>query len=164
MRLISFDPSSTCTGWAVMEPIERLLACGKIVFPHKAVLVDRLELLRVSVLGVLGEHEPQEAVIEIPSARAWNKGGGYGLAGYGMAVGVVLGACWQALEAVHTVTEDKWTGRQPKEKRLMLVKALYAKEYSRHQDLGLDISDAIALGNWFLANKRISEASKGLRA
>lgn len=154
MRLIALDPSSTCTGWAVFEPIENLLACGKITFPKK-LLVKRLFELRLAVENLISEHGVLRSVVEIPSPRVWNSGNGYGLVSYGMAVGVVLASCWRAGLEVHTVTEDVWTARQPKRKRLMLVNSLYSQQYRLHSDKGLDISDAIALGNWFLAKDRL---------
>ena len=92
--VLSLDPSSQRTGWAVLDYQERLHAAGPLTpRPGVTTAPERIgEMVRDLPL-LLGQFRPAAVAIEWPSGhghRRRHQGGGAGLAVYGAAVG----ACW----------------------------------------------------------------------
>lgn len=173
MRIISFDPSSKKTGYAVLDGLapEQLIDAG-ILTPSKLAVgtVERLDTLCADIPGLFDEYNPNAAVVEITSGHVGKRhlGGGRGLAIYGMAIWAVLAKCRESLDktSVYAVEENAWTRSIPKAKRaagIAYTYPSYAKiisgEAGKFQDAGGDVADAIGLGRWWLVNATLQEAS-----
>lgn len=173
--LISLDPSITCTGYAVFM-VNGLVECGRITtkaayqrnkVKHKIPAHERIDEV-IRDLGELFDRFPASAeiVIEITSGKTSSRhgGGGAGLATYGMAVGQIVRYAIERFggERVHQVYENDWTrGKGGKDKRIAHCRytyPMYAKRYAE-VDAGGDIADAILLGEWWINNRAIREAS-----
>lgn len=156
MILLSIDPSSTCTGYAVLSRPEGrddavLIDAGRLT-PEKprAKAADRIASMVAQVGDLIREHRPTHAAVELPSAhvhRGKRAGGGAGLAIYGMAVGAVWQGVWGLVAWVVLVDPNTWTGRVNKTTRARRIEAL-GIGYRMDQDPGLDGADAIGLGLW----------------
>lgn len=167
MRTLALDPSSTAVGWALFAG-PKLEAAGVLRPEHRAdpplcrivALVDR-------VASLVTERQPGRIVIEIPSGHAGraSKGGATGqLAIYGMAVGAiwidtrssaacsVVGGC-----DVLTCTEAAWTRGRRKLQRAELIR-LEHPDLDWEADTGLDMADAIGIGQWYLDTSPVAEA------
>lgn len=173
--LISLDPSITCTGYAVFG-LNGLQECGRIKtttdfqrnkVKHKVPAHERIEEL-IGDLGEVFDRFPAsaEVVIEITSGKTSSRhgGGGAGLATYGMAVGQIVRYAIERFgeNRVHQVYENDWTrGKGGKDKRVAHCRYSYPMYAKRFADIdsGGDIADAILLGEWWLNNQRIREAS-----
>ena len=96
--ILAMDPSSTKTGWALLDRSEHLLQ-GGILTPDK---IRSEPQFRISAMcrdlrQLLGELDPETILIEITSGKVGRNrhgGSGAGLGVYGMAVGAI----WQAAE------------------------------------------------------------------
>jgi len=166
--ILSVDPSSTRTGWALLSQGERLLQ-GGILTPDK-VRSDpqfRIAAMCRDLRQLLDEIEPETILIEITSGKVAghkrNAMKGAGLGVYGMAVGAI----WQAAEAwlrsrppeqkneteIVLIKENDWTRGIPKSDRIAGVASRFP-EYSSEQDPGGDLADAIGLAIWYLTEHR----------
>lgn len=164
MRIIAFDPSSKKTGYAVLDGLapEHLIDAGILKPSSKAVgTVERIDSLCADIPSLFKEHHPDAAVVEITSGHVSfrHKGGGAGLAIYGMAIWAVLAKCRECLDAkaVYAVEENTWTRRVPKARRAAGIAYTYpsyakvvAGDAGRFQDAGGDVADAVGLGRWWL--------------
>lgn len=173
MRLLSLDPSSTTTGWAVLTGLDRedLVEAG-VVTPDddKAAAMVRTRSMTPQVLGLIDEHKPNVILVESTSGKVnkkRHKGAGAGLATYGMAVGFMLasiewytGDC-QPLPAIHAITENTWTRSVPKRSRAEAMAYRYAG-YARAVAAGLDkdrdAADAIGLAVWWFTERMVAKA------
>ena len=161
--LLSIDPSSTCTGYAVFRN-KRLVDAGLLKPTNrKDPPTKRIVEMVAELQGVLHEKKPKVAVVEITSGKVNTRrhgGSGAGLAIYGMAVG----AMWQSLREylvwgkiegeVVCVPENDWIrhrakGQKSKAARIAEVAACH-KKYDPDKDKGGDAADAILLGEWYL--------------
>lgn len=158
MRILGLDPSSTKTGYAVLERgagTVRLIDAGCLKPERcKDDALTRTMAMRLSLVELLQEHEPDRAVVEVPSGKV---GGGQrrgasasAMAIYGVAVGVMLATCLERLGSrVLTVDEREWTGRVPKGTRARRLAAEFAAYRAvMSKDGGGDIADAIGLARW----------------
>ena len=154
------DPSLTTVGWSASDvegnKIENFHV-GKISPPKSGSTVERVKKMLDDVKDVFYERvvngiagAPVEIVIEIPSGRTTmrHKGGGYGLAKYGFAVG----SLWQMFHImydanVHAVDEN-WTGSRSKDARQKIA-FKHHPLMKRLKDPGMDMSDAVALAVWW---------------
>ncbi len=160
--ILSLDPSSTRSGWAVMQPPERLLQAG-LLLPEKtkAASEARIETMCRDLRELLEESQPAVVVIEWTSGKVnvkRHKGEGAGLAVHGAATG----ALWREIEGwkrslsadrrgrtlITLVRENEWTRGVSKQDRQATVAASFSA-YDPSQDPGADIADAIALAGWF---------------
>lgn len=177
MRLLALDPSSSCTGYAVLEGLlpadlveggllkpsasKRVVGCS--VEAGNAALsswMSRGELgayRRVvetleDVRGLVARVEPELVVVEVPSGKVGTgarRGAKGSLTTYGMAAGAVWSVCRELLPTV-PVTERVWTADAgSKAKRAALALSVYGRRYDAGQDPGGDTADAIGLGRWY---------------
>jgi hypothetical protein len=159
--VLSIDPGSKRTGWAVLTQREQLLQAGlltgdKTTDPAKF----RIAAMCWGLCELLDEWQPGTVLIEWSSGhvgRRRHKGGGAGLAVYGIAIG----ALWQVAVAwstsgesrerqvrVRCIEENLWTNRVPKEDRVATIAQRF-REYHSEDDPGGDVADAIGLGLWW---------------
>lgn len=190
MRVLSLDPSSTCTGWAVLEGLAReQLVTGGLIKPGHRNAIDpaapeskvpdlfawygepQLASIRrvVETLGDVGnliaDYEPDRIVVEVPSGKAGTgskKGAKSSLTTYGMAAGAVWAYCLASAPGrAVAINERMWTARSAgtsgasgasggKQGRAYYHETVYPGIYRSELDPGLDLSDAIGLGRWYL--------------
>lgn len=150
--LLSIDPSLTCTGWALFDD-EGVVDLGRISTSPKEQLLDRLQCLADGLQAPLTEVAGGHVVIEVPSGKVGKKLHGRNAAGlsvYGVAVGYVICTSKQLGHEPDLITEQQWTGSQPKRVRTAIVTGTcpaYATWVKK--DRGGDIADAIGLGEWW---------------
>lgn len=158
--IIGVDPSSSATGYAVINPKTGKLVEGGVV--RKSRKLTGLRAIR-AIIAELIPHlrklapSPVLVAVEIPTGRVYakrHKGGGRGLAIYGMAAGMVLFAleAWVGEACVRAVTAEEWTDRGP-EKRRPAIKAAYRVA----TDDG-DTLDAVGIADWGLGFWRRMQA------
>ena len=154
-RVLAIDPSSTCTGWAVLDGLNPAdLIDGGLIRPDRgASSLLRIQETVDDVLHLLPEYQPDRLVIEIPSGKAGTgskRGAKSALAIYGLAVGAVWQGCRAAFSGpVAAVDERTWI-HASKERRALAIEAYYPGRYRMSTDKGLDLADAIGLGRWYL--------------
>jgi hypothetical protein len=167
--LLSVDPSSSCIGWALFARAPaNLVSFGRILPPapvaDKALL--RMPLMAAALLEVVtsaaeGGDVVDEAVIEVSEGkvhRAAKGGGGAGMSIYGAAWGYV----WAKLDArmkCHVVPANEWTRGHTKARRQGSVIAMH-KRYVPEADPGMDVADAIALGDWWLVESDVRRRAR----
>jgi Holliday junction resolvasome RuvABC endonuclease subunit len=164
--IFSVDPSSTRTGWALMNRDERLLQAG-VMLPDKIRSEPQFRIGRMceDLRQLLTEFEPDHIVIEITSGKVGlrrHTGLGAGLAIYGMSIG----ALWREAEGwlrslpvnkkgrIHLVLENDWTGGVTKQERVAEVANVFS-QYKIKDDPGGDIADAIGLAVWFIRENKM---------
>lgn len=153
MKLLAIDPSSSCSGYAVMSDERTLIECGKLK-PTRAKdgPNTRIRTMVNEALQLIAEHQPDWVVVEDTSgkvARRHGGGGGAGLAIYGKAVGWFICQMEQRMPGrVTCVVENLWTRGVSKPKRQAFIASLY-RPYDPKQDTGGDVADAIGLGRWW---------------
>lgn len=163
MTILILDPSSTCTGYAIMSDRKNargrysLMDAGRLM-PERAKdpANDRIRAMVREILNISAEHRPDRIVVEDTSGKIARHGRGRGMNGaglaiYGKAVGWILGACYSTGIEVVPILENEWTRGISKEGRQKIVIAAYGDQYDPAKDPGLDTSDAIRLGEYFLA-------------
>ena len=156
MRLVGLDPSSTLTGYAVMDGPDRLIDAG-LLKPkcQKDPAILRIITMASDLRELLKETKPDVVAVEITSGKVADKkrarSMGAGLAVYGMAVGMMYDTAYSLLgfdmKAVIPVQENIWTRGVPKQERLALMMKLFP-QYTIDQDPGGDMGDAINIGVW----------------
>jgi Holliday junction resolvasome RuvABC endonuclease subunit len=159
MRILSLDPSSTCTGFAVLDVADNLcgdpqfLSCGTI--KSEGALEERLDRLRVRV-GELADDRMDWAVFEQVALPYPGRG--------------MSQAAWNAYSwAVHTVQEILLTVMGPDRVRAVTAltwkksvkKAAMVKRANLLFGLDLkakdhDIAEALLLGKWFIERQRVN--------
>lgn len=160
MILLALDPSSTCTGYAILRGLAAadLLEAG-LLKPErtKARSWLRIAAMTRDVRELIEQHGVTHAVVEYPAAKVHRRAKGHaGLAVYGVAPGAMLNELGHRLgaERVLDVTPAGWMGDSPLKKpaRAMVMAGLYPKSYGQAyaagDDPGHDTSDAIALARW----------------
>lgn len=162
--LLAIDPASERTGWAALEtsnPVRPVLARYGVIRARKAVALDRIVEICSALRQFVAEVRPEAIVIEVPSGHVGRRhgGGGAGLATYGVAVGAIWRELWGAAPIVEAVTEAEWTGGVAKERRALFMAQRFSN-YRPDGDTGLDAADAIGLGDWYLAHRKVRAAVK----
>jgi len=171
MIILALDPSSTCTGCALLDDSEatlngtpRLIEAG-LIRPARprARSFERVESMTVDVSQLLNTHSPNVILVEFPSTHtgARHQGAGFGLAVYGFAVGAMWQCCRQWLsDAAHSprtvqasrgcscILADNWTRRVAKSVRQRQISLLFPS-YRAADDPGGDIADALGLALWY---------------
>lgn len=158
--LLSFDPSSRATGWALMplsgdlEPVAG--EAGVLKYPDAWPAWLRVRALREGALSLLDRLSGRfdRVVVEVPgSAQAGRYRGSYATPGvYAAAVGVVFACACGAGVPVVTVESDHWTragGGVGVRKGRRLGVLASASSYTGASDRGGDMGDAISLGAWY---------------
>lgn len=103
MKLLAFDPSMTCVGWAVLEREPggpdhgRLLDAGTIRADSidTSDVIARTQLIGREAKALVDDEEPSIVAVELPSKFVPSQGRGMQRRGqptYGMAVGAVIDA------------------------------------------------------------------------
>jgi hypothetical protein len=166
--VLGLDPSSTRTGYAILQGIARLdLLDAGYLRPNKTrdPLLERVRAMRAD-LGRILFPDPAEGeagfeigavCIEIPATQAPITTRS-GQANYGLAVGVLLADVWDWAEGlvgarhVLAVKADDWTHARPKAQRQKVIGQLYPQvaRYLETKDTGGDVADAIGLARHYL--------------
>jgi len=173
VKILALDPSSVCVGYAVLKGLrpDELLEAGRLrpgvgVSTNPAAgmkawcRIERIGCELSELLGTWGfvgaaaTLETARIVIEVPSGRCGTgsrRGASSSLAVYGLAAGYVAGLCEAAMPGgVRPVTEREWTPRTGgKDRRKIVVAALYKGRYQPKRDPGGDVADAVLLGRWW---------------
>lgn len=183
MRVLGIDPSSTRTGYAVLDGggaagmggtgIPRLVEGGYLTPKcQDDPAIQRIEQMGADLLDLVKEQELDAVVLEITCGKVGrrHKGGGAGLGVYGMAVGVIYGMLL-ALRAMTdppvsgwglcAVYENVWTGGVPKGRRQQGIAVMFP-EYAAGfaKDPRADVADAIGVALWFMERDQFSGVSK----
>ena len=166
MRLLTIDPSLTCTGYAVWDirgtwedNTHALIHYGCIRTDIKESDESRLGTLRKGIRGVLETHDISLVVYEKPTAITFkNKKGGYRQnLKYRQAVENVRVVCEDYFlgERKHVigVTVGTWKGTGKKKDTINKVNMCFGLELKARDN---DIADAIGLGVWFLDRQRFA--------
>lgn len=152
--ILVLDAASITTGYAVFTD-GALIDAGKLKSSHENAN-ERIMSIVQDALDLAHEYKVDRVVIEDTSGKVSkrHKGGGAGLAVYGKAIGWLAGALKMKGFDVVLVLENTWTADMgSKAKRQVSVAARY-KGYKAADDPGMDTSDAIALGDWFIARQK----------
>lgn len=154
--ILSIDPASRKTGWAVLKRGPDLLDFGVVRGREKGDTWDRIASIIEELHHVVGQVEQshdghiEHVVIEAPDVKVHRRYVGVqGLAVYGVAVGAIWQACLHHHGRAFMVRAGVWTGGHPKEHRARYVGACFP-QYDPDQDKGFDAADAIGLGLWWL--------------
>lgn len=165
MKIIAFDPSSTCIGYAYGTEKE-ILGASRYV-PPGGKAIGRIEQCVDFVYEMLDSAKPDTAIIEISSGKVHARakhGGGAGLAVYGMAAGAIWATCYlhPQVDEIIGITETEWIGDLPggmkrKAYRGLLARGLWPPYQEMETiDKGQDIADAILLFNWYVRRKLVT--------
>lgn len=159
MNVLAIDPSTTRIGWASGTSRTELVDYGAIEPARPTADWElRLESMRAGVYEVLARIGPDYIVIETPSGKTHRRiGHASGLPIYGAAVGMVLEICWgyRSPKLMHRIIyarENVWTRQIPKAIRQRCVASEFS-QYDPAADRGGDISDAIALMQWWFTEQ-----------
>ncbi len=168
--ILALDPSSECTGYAMLGADRTIIEMGTIR-PDKRDATPDARVLTIGreVAGVLGRLSPGVVCVETPFAT--RRGGpkarrsAMTLPTYGMAVGAALHAAdaWRRSHdpapVLCTVPADEWSrglgstaDDEHKTKRVALVAHLYGitPESLGPKTLAGNVADAILMGRWAL--------------
>jgi Holliday junction resolvasome RuvABC endonuclease subunit len=159
--LLTVDPSSTCTGYAVMGNAANIVDAGLLrAGSDKAPAVERIYCMRGELRNLIRQYQPACVLIEVTSGHTAGRihRRTAGLAVYGMAVGALLDTAWAEARCVEYVEENAWTAGVPKEKRQARIAAIFP-EYAqaKQRDVGADVADAIGLALWWYERKHAKE-------
>lgn len=152
-KLLAFDPSSTCTGWALgLRDGRDLQVCQADMLwpPGKYQGWNRVRWMANAARTVIADCKPDQIIIEVPSGKVHRGMKGSGLSMYGAAAGAVDGECMRATFTV-AITPLDWARHFPKKRRSVRAVMLwpgYAAVASK--DRGLDIADAVCLLDYFV--------------
>jgi hypothetical protein len=126
MKILAFDPSMTCTGWALLEAVAgdsrggKLLEHGYFAVDGET-LVERVSHMQIMVVSILKRLPPDLVVVETPAETgrvrdAQNfRGTAMTTPIYGVAVGACIAACCGRMGSLDVlgVPSDEWTkGRE----------------------------------------------------
>lgn len=169
MKLLALDPSTTCTGYAVMRSSDDLFDAGIIRPPTTAKTpLERIESICKEVAALIAEIHPHYMVIEVPSghvaARIAEESGGAGLSVYGMAVGAVVHTAWIAMGSSELVwtPDESWTQGIAKQVRRLAIMAEFSWANEQFEkDSGSDMADAIGLAQWWFTNQSLQQLAEG---
>lgn len=146
-----------------MDESERLIkAAAFLPDKDKHPPLMRIETMLVDLAHTLQSFNPDVIVIEVPSShvnKKRHKGGGAGLAIYGLAVGHIRRECLAFVAGTDKqlidVDSQDWTQGTTKYHRQGIV-ACQFPQYIPSEDPGGDVADAIALGVWYLTMRKVA--------
>lgn len=172
MKVLFLDPSTTATGWAIMDGPMHLIEAG-LLTPYKSALasVDRAWSMGSCVRKLMESRLRDSAcpigvVVEMPSAHLSAKGkrrGAHGLGVYAAGAGIIYAMTREASYAfghcsfVFTVGEQEWTRKIAKEDRALATRAMFP-ELANVSDPGMDAADAVGLGHWWWTEQLLRES------
>lgn len=166
LTILGVDPSSTCTGWALLRErrgrdralLPELVEHGIITVKggDKLPGTERARRMAPELITIIEQHKPDMAVVEVPSGKiaaaqgtdAWR-----GLPVYGYAVGYLDCTLRVTLDegCVISVDERTWSGGAGKRPRATRIGVLFpGYDRDRDGDTKLDIADAIGIAFWFI--------------
>lgn len=172
MRLLAIDPSSRSIGWSffVVRGLSKKLPSDPeivvkgagIITERGADVLNRVVRIIDRIDEVIEVMEPSNVVIEVPSGKvvARHGGGGSGLAVYGFATGAIWQVCRSRGTSKTQAVTEAWTGGHSKERRRKVALKAYPA-LADLKDPGYDISDAVALGVWWLEQQRMPARKDG---
>jgi hypothetical protein len=111
----------------------------------------RIDYISTEVARFAREHKSERAVIEFTTGATWqskHRGSTY-LVPLVSSQAVARAAMRHYVLDVDLVSETEWTGGIPKEVRAESIRTVYP-DYRTVKDPGLDVADAIGLGQWRL--------------
>ena len=153
-NLISFDPSSSCMGWAALRFGDKkceLLDAGKISYRRKSITCpnDAIEAILADVKEIVEKFEATVAVVELAQNRHIKYRKPASTDVYKNAVFACRLQCWDAVgrENTYTFTVGDWKGSKSKEITLLEVNDRYGLALELKDN---DISDAIGIGDYWL--------------
>lgn len=162
-RILSLDPSSTSTGYALLSDDGQLCEAG-LLKPDRSKdpAHERIGAMCRDLSTVLKVLHPGEIVIEWTSGKVGkkrHKGSGAGLAIYGAAVGAIWRTCEIWMQKNHKKSavllfENEWTRGRTKAGRIKDIIVQYP-QYNYEIDPGGDVADAIGLASHFLTTRKI---------
>ena len=164
-RILSLDPASRVSGYAVMDDTGKLLDAG-LLKPVKTRLPveSRVPMMLDSTIEILDEWKPEILIVEVPLKRQYTtkKQRTTSMAVWAVAAGAFWGWMWAVRHfylpglIVVPVSNVEWTRGSPKLMRQQKVVAMY-RGYDPAKDPGLDVSDAIAMGLWYLRRYKMAQ-------
>ena len=150
MRIIGVDPSTTCTGVAVLDGPPPVIVTAERLRSRAGgqeplAYLRRTVALCADLVEIINEHEPSRAVIEMPHGKAHGRMGRINMASLAI-YGVACGALWYVLEAHVKKVRAASVGeiRMSKQQRQQVVMAVFP-QYQPRADPGMDVSDALWL-------------------
>ena len=169
MRILAFDPSKECTGYALIEDEGegRLVLVGDIRLKakDKPLVGSWFPFLMREVGEVLQKHTPDVVAVELPAARnrpwsTYDKQAVIHIPTYGMAVGAVLATVYAMRHSPVLVPVDQWSqglarGGEHKEGRVRDAAYVFKVEESSFgpKSIAGNMADAALLARWVLLNK-----------
>lgn len=153
-KLLAFDPSSSCTGWALgLRDGRDLQVCQADLLRPPSAYVGwlRVRWMASAARTVIAQCKPDQIIIEVADGKVRKGKAGAGLSVYGAAVGAIDNECTRAAFTV-AVTPGDWVGNFPKSKRPIRAVMLwpgYAAVASKDK-VGKDIADAVCLLDYFV--------------
>lgn len=166
VTVLTFDPSSTRTGYAIMTGLARseLVNAGYLApFRPRDTPVVRIAEMARAVEELVDEFSPAVIVVEISTRGRRTRHAGEVV--YGMAAGAMLAAAvlFARDGRVATVEANLWTQGITKIRRQLLIGGLYPA-YKPHlrADSGGDVGDAIGIGLWFFRTGRVDYLDIGV--
>lgn len=166
--VFSLDPSSTRTGWSIMQAPEQLVRFGLLLPDNpRAASEVRISNMCSGLWDLLNYWQPKTILLEYGSGKVnprRHHGGGSGLQIHGISIGAI----WREILAwlryqppedqirtkVHPIRENQWARSVRKEDRAVAIAAMFP-EYNQADDPGLDVADAIGLAVWFLRENKV---------
>lgn len=157
MTVLFLDPSSTRTGFALMDGADasRINEAGYLKpKTQRWPPIRRIDAMVADLQALLYENRVDRVVVEVSSGKVGRRhqGGGAGLPIYGQAVGEVRRTAIFIMgpDAVEAVPENQWTRSQSKADRLDRLRYMCpAYAAASRQDGGGDVGDAIMMGVWW---------------
>lgn len=163
-HILALDPSSTCTGWALLADATTLVEWGLLRVPAKVKPPPlRARGMAQQCIEVADRVRPAVVVVEYPNSHVQARHGGHGagLAVYGAVVGYVCGSLRRSGYEVREI-DVAWKSRTPKARIHAIVQAEF-EDYDPAEDTSSgDGADAIALGAWFLREEAAVRLRGGL--
>ena len=173
-RILAFDPSLTCTGWAVLEDDKtthgRYILSGYITTTAKGELCERLMDLAHSIGERARLMTPDTIIIETPASTGRAPRGqsfrGTAMTSpiYGAAVGACIVACGGRGFKISGVPSDEWTRARIPSSRGDCYKGARVKYAAECWGLDPDsmgpktiagnIADALLIARWRLWRER----------
>lgn len=155
-RVLGLDPGSLRTGWGIVDcdgPTQRFVGAG-VIRTQGATLAERLRHIHASLVALVDEHRPDEVAIE----RVFLHRNPDSALKLGQARGVAMCAATQRGAPVFEYAPRAiklalvGTGSAEKLQVAHMVRAVLSIEES----LGLDASDALAIGLCHAQTRRLN--------
>jgi hypothetical protein len=163
--ILAFDPSLTCTGWAVLHedgPDGKLIAHGVIRVPDKGSVWERCRAVCADTAALVAEWKPSRVVVETPQTYSIGMGGKRSAAtlpSYGMVVGALLATATLTAGAwtIRDVSASEWSRGVPgtkgdthKKARVQYAASVYGLDPSSFGAVSVagNVADAVLLARW----------------